>query len=54
VAKSCPLAISRGALVVRASEFTLTGCKLRFAQRVKEMRGALMQRGGGVVDSCRV
>jgi hypothetical protein len=34
--------------------FTLSGCKLRLAQRVKHKRGAIMQIGGGVVDSCCV
>jgi hypothetical protein len=42
VAESCPLAIGRGALAVSPGALTLTGCKLRLAQPVKEMRGAIM------------
>jgi hypothetical protein len=54
VAESCPLAIGRGALTVNPGALTLTGCKLRLAQPVKELRGTIMQRGGGVVDPCCV
>jgi hypothetical protein len=54
VAESCPLAIGRGALTVSSGALTLSGCKLRLAEPIKEMRGAIMQRGGGVVDPCCV
>jgi hypothetical protein len=50
VASPCPLAISRGALAVRMCALTLTGCKFRLAQRVKQLGGAIMQSRGGVVD----
>jgi hypothetical protein len=50
MASPCPLAISRGALAVRMSALTLTGCKFRLAQRVKQLGGAIMQSRGGVVD----
>lgn len=54
MAQLCPLAIGRGALAVYVGARTLTGCKLGFAERLKQVGGAVMQRRGGVMDARRV
>jgi hypothetical protein len=54
VAEPRPLAIGRSPRAVRTGALTLTRCKLRLAQHIKQKRGAIMQSGGGVVDPCCV